>query len=342
MKPIVAVVLLFTFAVSLEAQAQADPWRSANEAVEKAGGWKAYAREIHAPQGDGPPAEKKESPLSLEQAIASALSNEIGLREALAGIDPLKADYLRITAQQREALTRRARIVADVQGLYITAVASHERLLYQEQVLETASITAELAARMQKVGNLNALHRAEEELSMAKASAELLKARQVHHRAREALIQRLKLAGRHAQFVLAARLPALPDRPMNASALEDALMKESSLEPPLADRVSEGIVIRSSARVARDRYRQAYALARHYQDEILPLRRRISQENLLRYNGMIIGVFELLTDAKHQIESVQGYLNALEAYWQAHAEFQYQLTALKEYGVQFRRDTWPH
>ena len=62
---------------------------------------------------------------------------------------------------------------------------------------------------------------------------------------------------------------------------------------------------RRRSRSTRDRrcarrtpaYRTAYDLARHYRDEIVPLRKRISEENLLRYNGMLIGVFELLADA---------------------------------------------
>jgi len=36
---------------------------------------------------------------------------------------------------------------------------------------------------------------------------------------------------------------------------------------------------------------------RHYRDEIVPLRKRISEENVLRYNGMLIGIFGLLAAA---------------------------------------------
>ncbi len=35
-------------------------------------------------------------------------------------------------------------------------------------------------------------------------------------------------------------------------------------------------------------------------------RKRISEENLLRYNGMLIGVFELLADSRDQVASVTG------------------------------------
>jgi hypothetical protein len=37
-----------------------------------------------------------------------------------------------------------------------------------------------------------------------------------------------------------------------------------------------------------------YDTTRHHRDEILPLRQHIASENVLRYNGMLIGVFELL------------------------------------------------
>ena len=52
----------------------------------------------------------------------------------------------------------------------------------------------------------------------------------------------------------------------------------------------------------------------------MPLRRRISEENLLRYNGMLIGVFELLADAQAQIASVDAYIGALRDFWLARAE----------------------
>jgi len=43
----------------------------------------------------------------------------------------------------------------------------------------------------------------------------------------------------------------------------------------------------------------------------VPLKQRISEENVLRYNGMLIGVFELLADARSQIASVNAAIEAL-------------------------------
>ena len=59
---------------------------------------------------------------------------------------------------------------------------------------------------------------------------------------------------------------------------------------------------RSEVRGAYANYRIRHDIARHYRDEIVPLKKRISDENLLRYNGMLIGVFELLADARSQAD----------------------------------------
>ncbi len=69
-------------------------------------------------------------------------------------------------------------------------------------------------------------------------------------------------------------------------------------------------------------YRLTHDIARHYRDEIVPLRKRIAEENLLRYNGMLIGVFDLLADTRSQIMSVTGYVEALREFWFAEADLQ--------------------
>ena len=77
---------------------------------------------------------------------------------------------------------------------------------------------------------------------------------------------------------------------------------------------------RSEVREAYGNYRAAHDIARHQRDEIVPLRQRINDENVLRYNGMLIGVFELLADARVQIASVNGAIDALRDFWLAQAD----------------------
>lgn len=125
---------------------------------------------------------------------------------------------------------------------------------------------------------------------------------------------------------------------------QDELLKkgfEISLELPLFDwggarvakaeaiyrqsleRVAEtAISARSEVREAYTTYRHAWDVARHYRDEIVPLRKRIGEENVLRYNGMLISVFELLTDAREQVMAVSGYIEALRNYWVAETHLQ--------------------
>ncbi|MDE2626845.1 MAG: TolC family protein [Burkholderiales bacterium] len=77
---------------------------------------------------------------------------------------------------------------------------------------------------------------------------------------------------------------------------------------------------RSEVRGAYANYRASFDIARHFRDEIVPLSKTISDENQLRYNGMLIGVFELLADARAQIGSVNGYIDALRDFWLAQAD----------------------
>jgi outer membrane protein TolC len=79
---------------------------------------------------------------------------------------------------------------------------------------------------------------------------------------------------------------------------------------------------RSRVRQDYGAYRTAYDIARHYRDEIVPLRKTIAEENILRYNGMLIGVFELLADSRVQIVSVMQAIDAQRDFWLADAALQ--------------------
>lgn len=72
---------------------------------------------------------------------------------------------------------------------------------------------------------------------------------------------------------------------------------------------------RSEVREAWSAWRTAYDLARHYRDEIVPLRTRISEETLLRYNGMLMSVFELLAESRQQISAVISAIEAQRDFW---------------------------
>jgi outer membrane protein TolC len=79
---------------------------------------------------------------------------------------------------------------------------------------------------------------------------------------------------------------------------------------------------RSQVREAYSAYRTTYDLAKHYRDEVIPLQKKISEETLLRYNGMLMSVFELLADARAQVNGVNTAIQAQRDFWIAETELQ--------------------
>ena len=82
------------------------------------------------------------------------------------------------------------------------------------------------------------------------------------------------------------------------------------------------VAARSEVREAWAGYRGAFELARHYRDEVVPLHKRISEETVLRYNGMLVDVFELLADAREQVASVTACVEATRDFWLADSRLQ--------------------
>lgn len=95
------------------------------------------------------------------------------------------------------------------------------------------------------------------------------------------------------------------------------------------------VTARSEAREHYLAYRTAYDLARHYRDTIIPLRKKIGQEVLLRYNGMLASPQDLLADARDQAGAVCGYIDALKTFWNAQAELEATL------GMRLQKDKEP-
>jgi len=84
------------------------------------------------------------------------------------------------------------------------------------------------------------------------------------------------------------------------------------------NRLTERAVnVRSEARDAYRSYRSAYDITMHYQKEVLPLRKIISDETLLRYNGMLIDVFALLAEARQRIAATTAAIEAKRDFWLA-------------------------
>lgn len=285
--------------------------------------------------------------------------------------------------------------LGQVRKAWVKAVAAKQQLMYAQQVRESAEASAELARRMQAVGNFNKLSRARQQLFYADASTRLSVAQLDATARREELVRLLGLSTEQAQrLTLPDRLPDLPKQHLPAAELSTALLEKrldvqiakaqfnaASREQGLGKLASftdielglrrdtsydkaDGDVAKargfeldirlpifdwgnlkreslnaktlsaanqldytvraasSHLRQSHAQYRSRYEIARHYQDEVIPLRKAMSDENLLRYNGMLIGVFELLADSRDQVAAVSQALAAQEQFWIAHADLQ--------------------
>lgn len=290
----------------------------------------------------------------------------------------------------------------DARQAWVRAVAAEQALRYFEQVKVAADASAELARRMQGVGNFSKLQRAREQAFSADAVAQLARARQTAASAREALVRAIGLNDAQARSLkLPERLPDVPstardeqtvmqaaidqrlDVRMARAELEFAARNQGltrvtslvngfhvagvrnsetgrapqkgyELELPLPlfdfgdasrsrsqavymaafNRTAQlGVDAASQVRETYGAYRTAHDVARHYLEEIVPLRKTIADENLLRYNGMLIGVFELLADAREQIGSVVQAIEAQRDFWLADAALQGALIGKPRAGV---------
>ncbi len=324
--------------------------------------------------------------LELGRALSFGLLDLLTLPLRKQGADrQIAMAQLRLSGEVVDAVTQ-------VRQAWVRAVAAQQSLHFARQVFESAEASAELARRMQSVGNFNRLSRAREHTYYADAATRLASAQHEAIATREALARQLGLnATQFQQLQVPERLPDLPPEPMppelvsqmaNQGRLDIRLTQtafehlsggkglnalnsvtdieltarrvsdldrhsgeksiargyEVEVKLPLFDwgdmqrdawtartlaaaKQLEATVLAagSNLRESYSAYRTAYDIAKHYRDEVLPLRQLISEENLLRYNGMLIGVFELLADARDQVATVMAAMQAQQQFWLADA-----------------------
>ena len=82
------------------------------------------------------------------------------------------------------------------------------------------------------------------------------------------------------------------------------------------------VEIRSEVRAAYARMLAARTRAEYLRGVLVPLRVRIVEQTQLLYNGMQVGVFELLRSKQEEIDTGRDSLEALADYWQARTELE--------------------
>jgi cobalt-zinc-cadmium efflux system outer membrane protein len=80
--------------------------------------------------------------------------------------------------------------------------------------------------------------------------------------------------------------------------------------------------IRSQAREARGRLNALHRSVMHYEKALLPLQQTIVTETLKFYNGMLLGVYDLLLASQSQIQTGRQYIAANRDFWLAWTELE--------------------
>ncbi|MFS2032958.1 TolC family protein [Polaromonas sp. CT11-55] len=286
-------------------------------------------------------------PLSADTAVRIALLNNPGLQVSLA------ADGVNISdAAMAASPTRRKAgqdivlLAAQARKAWTRAVAAAQIARLAAEAKDSAEAGGELARRMARAGNWSKLQQAREQLLLADAAAQLARARQAASSEREKLIVVLGLWGAQTGFALPDRLPELPKQPQELPDVESRVLQQrldlqlasaewaqqrrARREPGAealwdamgnAARVRElAVKARSEAREAYHGYRTAWDLAQYYEKQVLPLSRFIKDETLLRYNGMLASVFELLAESRAQAQAAGEAVQASRDFWLADAD----------------------
>ena len=259
--------------------------------------------------------------------------------------------YSRQVMQAAEAGAELARRMAQV-GNFNKLQQAREQGFYADAALNLARAEQQHRAARERLTRMLGLWGAQTAFKLPERLPDLpSQPRDLPDIERTALAQRLDVAAARSGAEATARNLGLTRTTRFINVLELGLVRNSSneaptqkgweigFELPLFDwggaRVARAEAIymqalhrtaetainaRSEVREAYGAYRSAWDIAKHQRDEIVPLKARISEENLLRYNGMLIGVFELLADARSQIASVNGAIDALRDFWIAQAD----------------------
>lgn len=289
------------------------------------------------------------APLSAEATVRIALLNNPALQVALAGAGVGLTDAVGAgNPARRQAQQDLTLASAQARKTWIEAVAAAQSARTLQEAKEATEAAGELARRMTQVGNISKLQQAREQAQLSEAAVQLLKAQQAAFNAREKLIVALGLWGAQTGFELPGKLPALPAQPQELPDIESRVLKQSealrlaqaqwqrqraSPRPASADALWDAmgdaasvralaVKTRSEARQAYHQYRTTYDLARHFQDEVVPLRQFINDELVLRYNGMLTSVFELLADTRTKALSASSAIEAQRDFWLADADLQ--------------------
>lgn len=110
--------------------------------------------------------------------------------------------------------------------------------------------------------------------------------------------------------------------PVFGFASQASLSKAARFMALLTQTSQATIAARADAREAAALRQTAFDIARHYADHMVPLHARLAEESVLRYNGMLASVFDLLSGVRERMAVDIASVEAQRDFWIAAADLE--------------------
>ena len=292
------------------------------------------------------------SGMSADDAVAIAVLNDNGTRALLASQMLLGAGFVAdfVAARQRpgaappEWLALRLALMQQANGgtrrnfallyaqsvptfveaarqarvLWVQAVAAGQTEKVVQSATDALKAEAELANEQYRAGTISRGERAQRHLALGEALSAQAAAAREKLSAREALVRALGLWGAAADVRLPDHLPDLPpERPSGQGLEEQVVSRRMDLVHARQEGASRQLAVdvRSQVREAHGLAQLAYDVARHQRDVAVPESRVALEAAQRDYNGMLIGVFDLLAELRVVVAADTELVEALRDFW---------------------------
>lgn len=289
---------------------------------------------------------ERSNPLTTGQREAPAVGNALSLMSSEAAIRQAWAAHRSLVTVINRVGAANANLIADSRGAevdaslqrrvgdmaellevanqarkaWLHAVAARQVAQQQRTALEAAEAASELGLRMAKVGNWSRLQHAQVKLAESNARMNVRKADYASAQAEAALLQALRLTGQYATVKLPDRLPDVPTLPLSEAVLDERAQAIARQLPRMEAQRNAALV-----RMARQAYAASFTLAKASREELVQTRELISEETLLRYNGMLKSVWDVLAEASNQSQALVAAIESQRDFWLADADLQWVL-----------------
>ena len=204
-------------------------------------------------------------------------------------------------------------VAADARKAWFLALAANLTLKAQLAMQGSAEATAELARRMARVGNWSRMEQAQWQAKLGKMQLQTLSAEIDAKQAQAALLKATKLWGLSSNVGLPDAMPEVPKQPLSPAAIQQGLAALIGVSP----RVNAA----ANAQLAFDIY-NAHFQAVQITSDALTLQQFINDEVVLRYNGMLLSVWDLLAQTSELRQAQISAINAQRDFFIAETDLQ--------------------